>query len=201
MLSGKVKKIFLVPLLFIVVGIIFIFSTRRQTIDFSTQVKPIINKKCITCHGGVKKESGFSFLFQSEALSKTESGKPAIIPGDPDGSELIRRIRLKDPDERMPYRHEALSKDEIDVFTQWIKQGAKWGQHWAYVAVQPVELPKPRSRFFGLMPAEKWDWVKNDVDYFIYDALQKQKLKPSAEADKATLLTKSKFGPDRLASL
>ena len=63
MLSAKGKKIFLIPLLFIAVGIIFIFSTRRQTIDFNTQVKPIINKKCITCHGGVKRKAVLVFSF------------------------------------------------------------------------------------------------------------------------------------------
>src|ERR1051325_11197656 len=63
-----------------------------QKIDFNTQVKPIINKKCIACHGGVKRESEFSLLFRTDAMAKAESGKLAIIPGNASGSELIRRI-------------------------------------------------------------------------------------------------------------
>lgn len=188
MLARKVRKTLLIPIGLIILVVVFLFSTRHHTIDFSTEVKPIINKKCITCHGGVKKEAGFSLLFRDEALAKTESGQPAIVPGNPGASEMIRRLRLKDPEERMPYKHQPLSEKEIEVFTQWIKQGAKWGEHWAYIPVQKTELPKPGSKFFGLVAGKKWDWVKNDLDYFIYDALQKQDLKPSVEADKRTLL-------------
>ena len=161
---------------------------RSQTVDFNAQVKPIFNKKCITCHGGVRRKAGFSLLFRSEALAKNESGKPAIIPGDPEHSEMIRRLTLKDPEERMPYKHEALSKDEIEILKKWIKEGAQWGDHWAYVAVQPVEVPKPKPSLFGLISAKKIDWAKNDIDYFIYDKLKQEKLSPSVEADKATLL-------------
>lgn len=187
----KINKKFLIPLGLIVVVSIFVFSTRRQTVDFSAQVKPILNKNCITCHGGVKKEAGFSLLFREEALANTESGKPAIIPGDPDGSEMIRRLHLKDPDERMPYKSNPLTDKETEILTRWIKQGAKWGEHWAYVPVKETEVPTPQSSFFGLVPAEKWDWVKADIDYFVYDKLQKLHLKPSGEADKATLLRRA----------
>src|ERR1700710_2765683 len=79
----------------------FVYTTRAHTIDYNTQVKPIFNENCITCHGGVRRKAGFSLLFRSEALANTESGKPAIIPGDPEHSEMIRRLTLKDPEERM----------------------------------------------------------------------------------------------------
>ena len=62
-----------------------------EKIDYNTQVKPIINKKCIACHGGVRAKAGFSLLFREEALAPTKSGKPAIIPGDPGNSELDRK--------------------------------------------------------------------------------------------------------------
>ncbi len=119
----------------------FLMGSDKQ-IDFSADVKPIINKKCITCHGGVRAKSGFSLLFHDEALAKAKSGKPAIIPGDPDASELIRRISINDPDERMPYKHPPLSKQEIDIFRRWIKQGAKWGDHWAYLPVKKTAVPE-----------------------------------------------------------
>ena len=182
------SKIFLIIFFIIVVAAVYFFTTRNNTVDFNTQVKPIFNKKCITCHGGVRRKAGFSLLFRTDALAKNESGKPAIIPGDPEHSEMIRRLTLKDPEERMPYKHDALSKDEINILKKWIKEGAQWGDHWAYVAVQPVEVPKPKASLFGLIPAKKIDWAKNDVDYFIYDKLQQEKLSPSPEADKSTLL-------------
>ena len=82
------------------VMLIFIISTKHHPIDFTSQVKPIINKNCITCHGGVRQKGGFSLLFRDEALATLKSGKHAIIPGDPDHSEMIRRISLKDPEDR-----------------------------------------------------------------------------------------------------
>ncbi len=185
---ARTNKALLITVSLVVSASVFVFSTTHSTIDFNTQVKPILNKNCITCHGGVKKQGGFSVLFRSEALAKVKSGKYAIIPGDPGNSEMIRRINLKDPEERMPYHHAPLSENEIETLTRWVKQGAKWGDHWAYVPVQKTEVPKPEASFLGLIPAKKIEWVKNDIDYFIYDKLQEQKLKPAEEADKATLL-------------
>src|SRR6266404_4577442 len=179
-------KIFLpkrmVVIITVLVAVIFFFtlSSHESAVDFNTQVKPIFNKKCIFCHGGVRRKSGFSLLFRSDALASNESGKPAIIPGDPEHSEMIRRLTLKDPDERMPYKHEPLSEGEISILRKWIRQGAKWGDHWAYVAVKPVEVPGIKS-----------EWAKNEVDNFIYEKLLPEKLTPSAEADKPGLLRRA----------
>lgn len=104
------------------------FGTKR--VDFNSQIKPLFNKKCITCHGGVKRQGGFSLLFRSDALAVNESGKPAIIPGKPGASEMIKRLTSKDLEERMPYKEHPLSKEEIQLLRQWIKQGAEWGEHW-----------------------------------------------------------------------
>lgn len=181
----KRKSLLIIAVLVAAVSI-FTFSTRRQTVDFSADVKPIFNKKCITCHGGVRRKAGFSLLFRSEALANTESGKPAIIPGDPDHSELIRRLTLKDPEERMPFKHEPLSKDEIETLRKWIKQGAQWGDHWAYVPVEEQKVPKPSSWFSWMSSTNKW--ATSDIDYFILEKLKEKDLTPSPEADKATLL-------------
>lgn len=174
------KKIILTILVLAGAVLIFTFSTSKSAVDFNTEVKPILNKKCITCHGGVKRQGGFSVLFRSEALANTESGKPAIIPGEPGKSELIRRITLNDPEERMPYKHEPLSEDEISTLRNWIKQGAPWGDHWAYVPVKKVDLP-----------SEGKDWAKNAIDNFIYQKLEEQELSPSAEAAKQVLLRRA----------
>ena len=179
-------RILLVTLCIGLAGFLYLYFTHTNKIDFSTQVKPIINNKCITCHGGVKAKGGFSLLFHEEALAKTESGKYAIIPGDPQNSELVKRINYKDPEERMPYKHDPLSKEEISIFTNWIKQGANWGEHWAYVAVKETPLPR-QSKFFGLIKS-KSEWAKNEVDIFIEQKLKEEKLQPSTTADKATLL-------------
>ncbi|MEO5595123.1 MAG: DUF1553 domain-containing protein [Chitinophagaceae bacterium] len=197
------KSLLIVAVLIVSVGV-FIYTTRRQTIDYNTQVKPIFNKNCITCHGGVRRKAGFSLLFRSEALANTESGKPAIIPGDPEHSEMIRRLTLKDPEERMPYRHEPLSSKDIDILRSWVKQGAQWGNHWAYMPVQPTSVPA-ETKLMGFFGSAKEDWAKNDIDYFILQKLKERKLIHSPQADKATLLRRVSLdiigmpAPDKLA--
>ena len=89
----------------------------------------------------------------------------------------------------MPYKHEKLSSREIDILTRWIKQGAKWGDHWAYLPVKKTTVPEIED-----------PWIKNDVDRFILEQLKRHKLKPSPQADKATLLQKSEPGSDRHVS-
>ena len=173
----KRKKLLTVAALVALTIVLVHFTSSERLVDYSTDVKPIINSKCITCHGGVKAKGGFSLLFREDALAKTESGKYAIVPGKPDESEMIRRINYNDPEERMPYKHEPLSKEEISILTRWVRQGAKWGDHWAYLPVKPVEVPSVDN-----------DWVINDVDRYIYNKLQEMELEPSAMADKPTIL-------------
>lgn len=174
---GKRKLIVLGVAFFVVALVLFSLAKTDKQIDYSLDVKPIFNKKCIACHGGVKQQGGFSVLFKDQALARTKSGKFAIIPGDPDHSELIRRITSNDPDERMPYKHEPLTGQEIDILRKWIKQGAKWGDHWAYVPVKPMPVPDVQN-----------SWVRNDIDRFIFSKLDGMGLKPSKMADRATLL-------------
>ncbi|MBX2920566.1 MAG: DUF1553 domain-containing protein [Chitinophagaceae bacterium] len=181
------KKLLVVTGVLIVALVVSTGLIGHKKVDYNTEVKPLLNKKCISCHGGVKKEAGFSVLFRNEALDTTDGGKPAIIPGSPEKSEMIRRLTSSDPEERMPYKHEPLSRQEIDMLKQWIKEGAQWGDHWAYVAVKPVEVPRATAGFWGFLSGSN-DWVKNDVDRFVFEKLKEEKLEPSPVADKATLL-------------
>ncbi len=182
------KKLFSVRLLLILSFLAFaslvvwmIFP--EEEIDYNAQVKPILNKHCISCHGGVKQSGGFSLLFEEEAKGNTNSEKPAIIPGEADASEMIKRLLSNDPEERMPYEKEPLTKDEISILSQWIDQGAKWGTHWAYL---PVTSKETSDKYRGEDAFDKW--AKNDIDVFIYDKLQEFNLSPSPEADKSVLM-------------
>ncbi len=168
-----------------------------QHIDFNTQVKPILNKNCIVCHGGVKKASGYSLLFSHEALAPAKSGKLAIIPGDADASELIRRISLPDSDdERMPLDHQRLSQTDIETLRQWINEGAEWGNHWAYQSPKKPDVPAIGSVWgrLGLTKDADLSWAKNEIDHFVLARLKTAEapgvasLHPVAEADPATLL-------------
>ena len=154
-----------------------------ERIDFSTQIKPILNDNCITCHGGVKKNAGFSLLFEEEAFAITESGKPAIIPGDAAGSELIRRLKEDDPELRMPYEKPKLSDAEIDLLTRWIDQGAEWGEHWAYSLPESVEVPSITVEA-SIVPEPSTDFLKNSIDNFVLTRLESERLEPNPPAEK-----------------
>ncbi|HLT06957.1 MAG TPA: DUF1553 domain-containing protein [Cyclobacteriaceae bacterium] len=148
-----------------------------EQIEFNRDIRPIFNKKCIACHGGVKQSGGFSLLFPEEALAVNESGKPAIVPSSPSESELIRRIEHDDPDLRMPLEAEPLTREEIKLLKKWIRQGAQWQDHWAYIKPDPLDPPSLET-----------DWASNGIDQFVLERLRENRLEPSPEADKATLL-------------
>lgn len=165
---------------------IFYLTDIDDPIDYSTQVKPILNKHCISCHGGVKKNAGFSLLFKEEALADTENGHPAIIPGNASESPFIQRLKETDPEMRMPYKKPPLPKDEIKILEAWVNQGAKWGKHWAYEKITSVEPPEgPR---FASLDTEEQPFFQNEIDKFIYSGLLEHNLTPSNPADTAILL-------------
>jgi hypothetical protein len=155
-----------------------IVAFSESKVDFNTDVRPIINNKCIACHGGVKQSAGFSLLYREEALGKTESGKKAIIPGNPDDSELMKRIITHDKDIRMPLEKDPLTDEEIAIFKKWIEQGAHWEEHWSFIKPKSITPPDYEDKEF----------VKNDIDKFIFEKLQEIDLAPSPQANKATLI-------------
>jgi hypothetical protein len=176
------KKVSLKVFILLILGLLlFNYACRVQSkIDYNTQVKPIINKSCISCHGGVKKQGGYSLLFKEEAYGKGKSGKIGIVPGDASASEFIKRLQSKDPDERMPHEKDPLTDEEIEILTKWVDQGAEWKDHWAYVPIQKPKIPDLSN-----------DWVKNDIDRYIFKNAEKQGLKPSEEASSEDLLRRS----------
>jgi hypothetical protein len=176
-------------LLSLLVGIsiiaFFFFGTEKE-VDFSADIKPILNKHCITCHGGVKKNGGFSILFEEEAFAPNDSGHPAIIPGQPNSSELIKRLTHSDPELRMPYQQSPLSEEEIDLLKTWIRQGAKWGKHWAYKPVAQPEIPSQvQSAGVGSNNSKE---AVSTIDHFIREKLEVNGLSPSAEEQPLRLL-------------
>lgn len=158
----------------------------ERKIDFSTEVKPILNKHCISCHGGVKRSGNFSVLFRDEALDTTESGKFGIIPGDADHSEMIRRITSTDPEIRMPYKEHPLSTGEIATLRKWIEQGAPWGDHWAYVAPKPVKVPGEETKVASIFASD--GPALTPIDRFIMARLDEADLQMSPEASRETLI-------------
>ena len=152
-------------------------SDQRQ-VDFNRDVRPIFNSQCMACHGGVKQASNVSFSYRDQALGKGKSGRPTIVPGNPGASELIRRITSSDPEVRMPLHGAALPAAQVALLRQWIKEGAVWENYWAFVPPKPQQLPAVHNS----------GWARQPLDRFILARLDKEKLAPSPEADKAELL-------------
>ncbi|MDX1910146.1 MAG: DUF1549 domain-containing protein, partial [Saprospiraceae bacterium] len=161
---------------------------RPASVDYNAEIKPILNKHCLACHGGVKKQGGFSLLTRDDALSPTESGKPAIVPGRPDESEMIRRLICSDPEERMPYQKEPLAPADIALLKRWIREGAKWELHWAYRPVLAPAVPTATGLWWKFWTNDNHNWPRQDLDRFVLDRLHKENLVPSPEADKKVWL-------------
>jgi hypothetical protein len=150
----------------------------RKPVDFSRDIQPIFNQNCVACHGGVRQKNGVSFIFREAALGTGKSGRPTIVPGNPGASELMARVTSSDPDARMPYHAPPLPPDQIELLRRWIKEGAKWTDHWAFVPPNPQPLPSVKQP----------DWVRQPLDRFVLARLDRESLKPALEASKSELL-------------
>ena len=155
-------------------------------IDYNWDVRPILSQNCFRCHGNAEntRKAGLRLDIADNAYAKLPQNprKRAIVPGNPGKSELIKRISSTDPDFRMPPKdqHKILSPTEIAIITKWIKQGAHYKQHWAYIP--PKEVRPERT---------KWDGqAVNPIDRYVYARLDKAGLTPSQEADRETLINR-----------
>ena len=147
----------------------------EKPVDFAREVRPILSDKCFSCHGPDDKArmAGLRLDTKEGVLAK-------IVPGDSAHSSLYGRVTHEKKAMRMPPPASGLSLNdkEVAVLKRWIDSGAKWELHWAYEAPKRPEPPAVQS--------EKW--VHNDIDRFVLARLQREGLKPSPEADRATLL-------------
>ena len=167
--------------LFLICGLVVFLPScalQEEKVDFNAEIRPILNQKCMRCHGGVKRNGDLSLLFREEALKPAESGLAAIVPGSVKKSELVNRITHTDPELRMPYEASPLSEQEIDLFKRWIKQGAQWEAHWAYVAPERPDIPSTSQE----------EWVSNPIDQFIAAQLDPLGLEGAPVAQPAELV-------------
>ena len=156
-------------------------------VDFNRDIRPILSDKCFACHGPDAPAQKVKLRLDSAAAATADlsRGRRAIVPGQPDKSELIKRITHADEEMRMPPSGSgrSLAKQEVELLTEWIKQGAPWQSHWAFVA--PVRPPLPS--------VENTAWPKNAIDAFVLARLEREGLQPAPEADRATLLRRLSF--------
>jgi uncharacterized protein DUF1553/uncharacterized protein DUF1549/cytochrome c/F5/8 type C domain-containing protein len=160
-----------------------------KAIDFNRDIRPVLSNTCYHCHGPDEKERqvGLRLDTQDGMTAKLESGKVAIVPGRPEVSELVRRVTTTDADERMPPAGSGkkLEAREIELLTEWIKQGAPYAKHWSYL--KPIRPAVPDSANLKSQISNLKFQIRNPIDAFILERLEREGLKPSPEADRYAL--------------
>ena len=153
--------------------------SQAEKVDYNWQIRPVLSDNCYRCHGpdAKSRQAGLRLDQQESAYEQ------AIVPGKPQESEMIRRISSKDPAYRMPppaASAKPLTDAEVATLTEWVKQGAEYKPHWAFIT--PVKAALPQTSLNQR--------VVNAIDRFIFARLEKEGLKPSPEADKETLINR-----------
>ena len=150
----------------------------EATIDFNRQIRPLLAKHCFACHGGDVAESSLRLDHRDSAVAESDSGLVAIQAGEPENSELLRRIRSAEDYEQMPPEGDRLEQEEIALLEKWIGQGAEYSQHWSFQPRTDPDIPAVQNE----------QWVRNPIDAFLLDKLEAAALTPNPPADARTLL-------------
>ncbi|GIW86725.1 MAG: peptidyl-prolyl cis-trans isomerase [Isosphaeraceae bacterium] len=152
-------------------------------VDFNRDVRPILSDACFACHGPDERtrKAGLRLDTREGAFAALKSGGQAIVPGDPEESELVFRVESDDPTIVMPPpdSHKTLTEAQRQTLRRWIEQGAEWASHWAFEAPRRPAVPAAVSN-----PG----WVRTPIDAFILARLDREGLKPNPDADKETLI-------------
>ena len=106
--------------------LLFVTAAAAAAVDFETEIKPILSKRCLECHGPEKQKSSFRVDGRQALLAGGDSGKPAVVAGDPAKSHLMLVLRTNDPDISMPPKGDRLSAAQLALLEQWITEGAVW---------------------------------------------------------------------------
>lgn len=168
-------------------------SAQASTDVYLKSIKPLLQERCYSCHGALSQKSRLR-VDTVAALIKGGSGGPAIAPGKPDESAILKRVATTDLDERMPPEHEGQPFDEKQIATlrDWIAAGAPGPadekaepdprDHWAFRPIQRPAVPSKNR------------WVRNPIDAFIAQGHAEQHLTPQPEAAPEILLRRLYLG-------
>lgn len=152
-----------------------------EPLDFGRDVRPILSDRCFACHGqdSNKREGGLRLDQRDSALKGGDSG-PAIVPGDPDASEIIKRILSEDRTELMPppKAKKPITAEQKDILIRWVKEGAVYTNHWSFEPVKNHAPPQVAAKAWPLTP----------VDHFVLAALEAKNIRPAPAADRAAFL-------------
>ena len=159
-------------------------SPTEKPIDFDRDIRPILSDNCFACHGPEEDgRQGNLRLDTKEGVFADHGSYQTIVPGNSAASRLYQRISATQ--RRMPPASfgRTLTPRQIELIREWIDQGAKWESHWSFDPPKRPALPEVKNKV----------WPKNPIDNFTLARLEAEGLKPSPEADKATLLRRVSF--------
>ncbi|NVJ85375.1 MAG: DUF1553 domain-containing protein [Algoriphagus sp.] len=154
-------------------------------ISYNFHIRPILSDKCFACHGpdANKREADLRLDVEVAAFAalKENPDRHAIVPGEPENSEVFLRITSEDPSELMPPAESnlALSTEEIELIKQWIAQGAQYEPHWAFVKAEKT-TPHPAN-----------EWARNEIDQFTYQKMLQMGLEPNPTAEPYELIKRA----------
>jgi hypothetical protein len=155
-----------------------------KLVKFTRDVRPILARHCFACHGPDERQrKGKLRLDLKQGAFADREGTRPFAPGSLEDSEAIRRITSADATEQMPPggKEKRLAQGEIELLQKWVEQGAKWESHWAFEKPAQAPLPAVRDRA----------WPRNAIDRFVLARLEREDLRPAAEADRATLIRRA----------
>ncbi len=166
-----------------------IFSSGKvkgaESDDLSQRVRSLLSDRCFFCHGPDPNHREADLRLDVEEEAKSS----AIVPGDAEASELINRILSDDVDEMMPPPSSKISLTDTEkgLIRRWIDEGANWSGHWAFAPTTAIEVPELENE------NENETWPSNEIDHFILQRLNKEKLAPSQPTSKETLIRRLFF--------
>jgi hypothetical protein len=181
-------------------------ATAEQLAYFEKNVRPILVNRCYNCHSDAFKEAGGLRVDIGISIFAGGSDGPVIIPGHPEKSLLIERVKSSDAKKRMPQEtDEALSPEEVAVLETWIKNGAAWPDETEKLPQTPARLaaayPKLRAHYWSWQPltdpaipaVADNSWSSTNIDRFILAKLEEKKLAPVKDADPVTLIRRLSY--------
>jgi hypothetical protein len=157
-------------------------------IDFDREIRPLLQDRCVECHGPKKNKADLRLDAKPHALKGGESG-PAFVAGDPAKSLIFERITTKDEDTKMPPKGEPLTPAQTEKVRQWIAEGAIWPENDADRAA----LRDPRLDHWSVQAVRKDSDSAGTIDDFIAGRLKTAGLAMSPEADRRTLIRRLSF--------
>jgi hypothetical protein len=174
-MAGSRRLVRLIVVAALVVGGT-IAANAVEPLRFNRDIRPILFDACVSCHGP-DSASRQADLRLDQRDGAVEMG--AIVPGDADASEMIRRILSDDEFEQMPppESKKTLTAEQIETLKRWVAEGAAYEPHWSFI---------PPTRPASPQVANSW-WPRNDIDRFIAARLEAEKLAPAPEADRRAL--------------